>query len=82
MIIFNLAWEHCKLKKMDDMKVMFVFIRVMLAYESYVLVNESSIYRLYIFLIRIVSRTPFLDDDLQSSEYTCNCKRFYTGLKG
>ena len=41
-----------------------------------------SINRLYIFLIRIVSRTPFLGDDLQSSEYTCNCKRFYTRLKG
>ena len=43
---------------------------------------DRSIYRLYIFLILIVSRTPFLGDDLQSNEYTCNCKRFYTGLKG
>ena len=31
---------------MDDMKVMFVFIRVMLADESYVLVNESYHYKM------------------------------------
>jgi len=37
---------HCKWKKMDDMKVMFVFIRVMLADESYVPVNESYHYKM------------------------------------
>ena len=37
---------HCKWKKMDDMKVMFVFIRVMLVDESYVPVNESYHYKM------------------------------------
>ena len=37
---------HCKWKKMDDMKVMFVFIRVMLADVSYVPVNESYHYKM------------------------------------
>ena len=31
---------------MDDMEVMFVFIRVMLADESYVTVNESYHYKM------------------------------------
>ena len=46
---FGLANEtclHCKWKKMDDMKVMFVFIRVMLADVSYVPVNESYHYKM------------------------------------
>ena len=38
--------DHCKWKKMDDMKVMFVFIRVMLADVSYVPVNESYHYKM------------------------------------
>ena len=38
--------QHCKWKKMDDMKVMFVFIRVMLADVSYVPVNESYHYKM------------------------------------
>ena len=38
---------HCEWKKMDDMKVtMFVFIRVMLADERYVPVNESYLYKM------------------------------------
>ena len=43
-LLFSLV--HCKWKKMDDMKVMFVFIRVMLADESYVPVNESYHYKM------------------------------------
>ena len=38
--------KHCKWKKMDDMKVMFMFIRVMWADESYVPVNESYHYKM------------------------------------
>ena len=41
-----LSQYHCKWKKMDDMKVMFVFIRVMLADASYVPVNESYHYKM------------------------------------
>ena len=39
-------YTHCKWKKMDGMKVMIVFIRIMLADESYVPVNESYLYKM------------------------------------
>ena len=44
--LFAADISNCKWKKMDDMKVMFVFIRVMLADESYVPVNESYHYKM------------------------------------
>ena len=45
-ILLSQVWLHCKWKKMDDMKVMFVFKRVMLADEGYVPDNESYHYKM------------------------------------